>query len=165
MLKTIVIYIIFLIFAVAIQSNLFTNKILNNSTPDLFVILTVLSALKFNNEKSIIMSFLIGIIADFSTGLIIGPQAAGHLAACLFTISFSKNVYSNRLFSLAIIISAAVFVKEIVSNLVANFFFPNDIFSDRFSFVLSTLPYEIFFTALIAPFFLRILSRKVISNN
>ena len=136
----------------------------NNFAIDLILILAIASTLKFEKNTSLIISFILGIIADFSSGLLVGPQAAGYVLASIITQIFSKNVFSEGYFSIAMISAGSVIAKEIFSNLIITMFSPNDDFLSRLYFVFSILPQEIILTIIIYPFCLKFLVKKALTN-
>jgi len=144
-----------------LQTNIIPELISPRAVPDILLIISVAGALKFSKIDGLLISFLCGLISDFATGLVVGPQAAGNLIACLTIQVFSKHVYANKYLSLAILAGGAVLVKELSSNLIVNIFSPTDNFSDRFSYLLEILPLEIIVTSILAPFVIRLFRKRV----
>lgn len=165
MIRNILIYILFVFLGILFQANILPELLSLNSVPDLLLILSIYSSLKFPAKSALIVSFFCGLVSDFSNAQVVGPQCAGNIIACLFVQSFSKNVYANRFMSIFIITSGAVAVKQLISNIVINVFAPGDSFIIRFTHVLRVLPVEIILTAAIAPICIKILSKRIQINS
>jgi rod shape-determining protein MreD len=97
MLK-IFVYYIFAFFFYAMTVGFFNNFLLFGSVPNLLLILVVFLAVNEKGNFFLILSFLAGLLLDFSTGLLPGSFALGFLFAAVLlsqigqrTVSFERN--------------------------------------------------------------------------
>ena len=97
-----------------IQATLIHSAFPAAVAPDLLLVLVVLLALHQRSVGNVILSFFLGVLADFASGQFIGLNAAGMVVAFALVGLISSRVYAERSFAIALITFLCSLVKSLV---------------------------------------------------
>lgn len=126
--------------------------------PDLILVLTVAIALFYHSPGGAIGAFLLGLLADFASAQYLGPNAAGCVIAFCLVGLIANRVYADKLFAVFIIVFVCSIAKSLVTLSVYEFYLPEFALPEG---VFRTMALEALFSAVLAPFVLRLLRARV----
>ena len=115
MVKKILFYFLIVIAALALQSTFLSLGLI---APDLILILIVAISINYQSLVGLLICFSLGLIADFSSGVYLGPNAAAYTGVFCFIAGVSKRLFADRVFA----ILALTFMASILKSLIINFF-------------------------------------------
>ncbi len=154
--KVLIVFVLGLI-GVILQGTIF--KILfgfNFFVPHLLLLLAILIAFLQPNVFGVIVCFLLGLLADFSSVVLIGPWAAAFVVAFLVVSFFSQKLfYESGLTSFIVVFAMTILASSIYLVLELQF---KKIDSSIFE-LSSALLLEAFVTACFAPLLFPVLGR------
>ncbi len=122
MSKNIIVFVVFSLCLIALESSLSSIIFPSKYFPDLAVILISYISLNYSQNISISASFFLGLIQDLSTGIYLGPNSLGAILSSSCIKSLSKNLFSEQILSTCILIFIASLIKTTSSFILIYFF-------------------------------------------
>lgn len=113
-LRTIIVFAIAVIFGLFVQGTFVRSFAPGAYAPDIILILVVLAAMSAPTTWGLIGAFVLGLLADFSTALFLGPNAAGAVVAFCFVVFWSRKVFADRWFAVSSLTFIASNLKSFV---------------------------------------------------
>jgi rod shape-determining protein MreD len=152
MLKTILVFFILSVSGIYLQSSLLPRILLLEIAPDFILILVVWVALSSEVRSALLGAFFLGLLSDFASGVYLGPQAFGSVAACVLVQGFSRHVYADRSLSIAMVAGIASVIKQLSAIIMVISFTGFQLFFDLSILLMAG---QAVFTALCAPLVLK----------
>lgn len=113
-LRTIIVFAIAVVFGLFVQGTFVRSFAPGAYAPDIILILVVMVALSAPTTWGVVGAFVLGLLADFSTALFLGPNAAGAIVAFCFVVFWSRKVFADRWFAVSALTFVASNLKSIV---------------------------------------------------
>ena len=153
MLRIIFYCLLFTLIGIALHASVGNSLLV--VAPDILLILVVRLAMYSKSVSAMILAFIVGIIADFATGVFIGPYAASYLLAYSLTAFISQKIYAEQIFSICILLLIASVLKAITYVAMVGMYTEFNILTLEFIY---TSLYEIVFTIILAPLIVPLIS-------
>ena len=160
MIRVFFIFLFFTIFGLFIQGTLLPAVSPWFVTPDIILILILVTGLYVRNVRGLFTAFILGLISDFASVQYVGPHAAGALVAYWVVIIISQKVYVEHFIGLIVLGFVASFCKLVVYTSIIAIYQGIDL---PFMAGAKTVLLEALFTALLTPifvFFIHLLDNK-----
>ncbi len=119
MIKKAIFYFLIIIASLALQSTFLSLGLI---TPDLILLLVIVISINYQSIPGLLFCFLLGVTADFSSGVYLGPNSAAYVAVFSFVASVSKRLFADRVFAIVILTFVASILKSTVVNLFLFYF-------------------------------------------
>ncbi len=103
MIRAIIIFLLFALVGLFIQSSVIHDSFPSALAPDFILILVVHLGLRFRTVPGLFGSFALGLLADFASGQYVGPHAAGAIVAFCLSGIIANRVYAEKNFALMLI--------------------------------------------------------------
>lgn len=137
--------------AIFLQSTFLKYILPEHAVPDFCLLFVVFLAFNEGSAFGAVLAFLVGLLFDLSSGLIIGPWSASFSAGYALLSLLSRRVFLDSLpAAFLVVLMTAIFCNAIYVGLLFEFR-PGGI--DVISFLLESLS-----TAIFAPFVMRFLT-------
>lgn len=145
-----------ILFAGIITQAVFIHSVYPSAiAPDFVLILVVYLGIYVRSPLGIIGAFFLGLVSDFASGQILGPNAAGSVVACLLSMQLSNKIYAERGLALSVIGFIASIVKSLVFILMLTFYVPFTLSVFKMSQIVLI---EALLTAALAPVLMAIIN-------
>lgn len=157
---------VFAVFAFSAFVGLLINATLVHSSfpgsvaPDFILILSVAISFFYHTPIGVCGAFLLGIAADFASGLYIGPNAAGCVVAFCLVGMIANRVYADKIVAVFIITSICSVAKSFTYLLLVFFYVPDRVLPDD---LLKLILLEAIFSGIMAPLVLRAIRGNALS--
>jgi rod shape-determining protein MreD len=99
LVRTVILAALLSLAIIAVNVSFLSRLIPVTYLPNLFVVLVIIVTLAHNNWIGVICIFIIGLFADISSGLLVGPWAAGFLLVYVVLSALADRVFVESLFS------------------------------------------------------------------
>lgn len=143
------------------QAALIHSSIPAAPAPDFILILVVITALNYQNVFGMIGAFVLGLLADFASGLFIGPNAAGAVVAFSLIGVIASRVYADRGFGVMLITFFSCLVKSAVYAIMHVVYINGAMHEILQLSVLKLVLIEAALTALVAPLLYRLMQTQL----
>jgi rod shape-determining protein MreD len=147
------------IVALAVQGILGHLGVSDNLIPQLLVILVVSLSFAEANSFGCVLSFVMGLLLDFSSAILIGPWAGSFVVLFCALALLSRRLFIDSGVAAMVITFASVLVTNVLSSLLGT----------EYPVLTWEYPQKVvgqaLVTALIAPLVLGVLSRRVRRNS
>ena len=125
-------------------------------TPDFSLILTVVIAFYYNTPLGVLSAFSLGLLADFSSTLVVGPNAAGCVIAFCTVGLIANRMYAEKWVAVLIITLVCSIAKSMTYLGLMSLYFPGRIGDDMVHRLLG----EAIVTAAVSPLVIGLLRRQ-----
>ena len=140
-----------------IQASMIHSTAPSAVAPDIILILTVILALYFRSVFALVGAFSLGILADFASGLYLGPNAAGCVIVFHVVGAIASRVYADRGFAVGLITFLCSLIKSLVC-ITFYLFYVEAAYLDLLKLTVLRLVFlEALFSGLVSPLVLKVL--------
>ncbi len=97
-----------------LQGSVLKNSVPSAIAPDLIVVLVATIGLRYRSVPGLFSAFALGLLADFASGLYLGPNAAGAVVAFMMSGVIANRVYADKGVALFLIVFLCSLSKSLV---------------------------------------------------
>ena len=161
-IRTILLFSVAVILGLFIQGTFVRSFAPGAYAPDIILILIVMVALSAPTVWGLLAAFILGLLADFSTALYVGPNAAGAVVAFGFVVFCSSKVFADKWLAISALTFVASCLKSLICLLMFGLYAGVNFFSIDY---LNIALVEAVGSGLLAPIVMKLLYIRRASRN
>lgn len=157
MIPTYLIYIVFALLGLILQSSLLQHLIPLGLVPNIIVILIVHFAFFGRRNSGPLGAFILGLLFDlFGSHLLIGPYASSAVLVYLGVTSVSKRLYMESTMTFVLVVFCAAYCNSVIASVIMSQFIPVE---SVWSVAIRYAPFEALGSAILSPIIFSLLRR------